>query len=153
MSPLRPRRRAAGRTWWLLGWVVAVAGLLGMHGLGDHGTGADHDMAAMTQSAGVPAHGTDHDHASGATSYAGTPMAGTTPAFSATSSKPVPTSTAGAAGLCLFVLALTLLTWVLNRRFQGLAELPARLPGTVSIRRRSRGRAPPSLAALSILRC
>ena len=133
------RSAAAGRVpaWWTVAWVLVLAGLFGMHGLGDHGvSAADHshaDPAAMVM-ADAGMHAVDPV---GAAEDHGMPVPGHH----------------DATAICLAVLVAALLTWTLARRMGGPGPASWRPPRAVPSRRTARERDPPSLIRLSILRC
>jgi hypothetical protein len=116
---------------------VALLGLLAMHGLGLHGT-AHGDHAALPMSTAAPA--TAHQHVA---------MSADAPAVDGAGSHH---TDLGPAGLCLAVLLLGLVLAALRGRQVLTAELRA-LRTVDRPARARRDRAPPSLVALSILRC
>lgn len=144
-------RTSLGRLLVLAG---ALAGIFAMHGLGDHGgahAGSQHARALSTSPMShVP--GVDHG-----TRIDADPD-GVTPVRSAADMTPVGTwndTDKGVIGLCLAVLAGTLLSLVRRRTPRGLVVRLARaspflgaVMGTTS-----RERDPPCLTQLSILRC
>ena len=148
-GPTQARQRAR-RAVWLGGVLVTLAGLLGMHGLGGHGTGTG--LTPTTHSSVV-----SHPSAE--------PIASVATVASSLTHLAAPHDPAGGTGMdmgmdmggaamCLAVLALTLLALVGLLRSTGvtrlvlLASRPARAPAV-----RGREPAPPDLHALSIQRC
>lgn len=131
---------------WVGGLLVVLGGLFGMHGLDNHGGGADVDrvvQATMTGTAAVTSHGRMIDTAHKA-------ALATAAVTSATGHDGMDM---GMAGMCMAVLVLSLIA-VLRLRASRLRPplwLVARAPRALGFRGRDPD--PPSLIQLSIQRC
>ena len=155
-QPRSPVRHAL----WLIGLLVVLGGLFGMHGLDSHG--GDHGGAVMdsvTHAAmTVPAQGAvvGHDAMTGAAHAATSAAVVSTPAVvgAMTDSTGHTGVDMGAAGICMAVLVLSLLLLILRlyaSRVPPLLWLVARSVRSPLVRGRDPG--PPSLFGLSIQRC
>jgi len=129
-------------TWW-----VVLAGLLAMHGLSTHGTGAHHDLAMAGSERTTQAAHSMQPMPAAAEPPSGSSVALGAPSGSDTGHDPMT--------LCLAVMAgaLIWLASVLRRRsgWRRLRDDVRRLVGAVS--RSGRERDPPCLTRLSVLRC
>ncbi|GAA2021972.1 DUF6153 family protein [Nocardioides kribbensis] len=133
--------------WALAALFLVLAGLFGMHGLGDHSAG----HSAHVAPAGATDHGTDH-RTGHETDVAGAAAPGTGPDTAVLSAPPVDD---GMAGLCLAVLLGGLGALLLLGR--GLRRTPWLLPRLtllgVAPPARGRDPDPPLLSALCVCRC
>ena len=119
---------------WLM-LLVALAGLMAMHGLSDHGVGGpvplDHPPAATGAMTDMPAPPGDEEPAGGHGGHEGLLV-----------------------GLCLAVLAAVLLLSAVVRRGRPIRASRTWLDGlAVAVRARARGPSTPDLRQLSVLRC
>ena len=139
---------------WAAALFLVLAGLFGMHGLGDHGMPG----MAQTRASGIMTHPgglhrmTDHaDRPMAGVHTAGTvsPAVGATPSLAPAGLR----GHVGMAGMCLALLTGGLLALLLlrGRAVRAQAEEPRR--SLTARRPRSRDPDPPALATLSILRC
>lgn len=137
VTALRYLPRTARRALWLGGLLVVLAGVLGMHGLGTHGTG---EVAP----AGVSAHA---DHALGAMPVARSVAALEAPADHGAMDM-------GGGDMCVAILLGSLLVLFLvgARSGQGRFLFSPTRPISPTLRR-ARSPDPPSLIALSVQRC
>ena len=146
--------RRARPALWAAALFVVLAGLFGMHGLGDHG------MPGMAQApaSGPVAHPGGPHRMIGHTARPRVGVHTAATGAPAPSAMPSPDAAglrghAGMGGMCLALLTGGLLAlWLLRgRAVRGLAEQPRR---SLAVHRpRSRDPDPPRLANLSILRC
>ena len=146
---MRPRSTVR-HALWLGGLLVVLGGLLGMHGLDNHG-GPGMDTMAHTGTA-VPA----HDAVTGPAHVAAAAAAVATEAVvgAATDATGHTGMSTGATGMCMAVLVLSLLLLILRlyaSRQPALLWLVARSVRTPLVRGRDPD--PPSLFRLSIQRC
>ena len=150
MSQPRRDRRSASPHWWLVACVLALGGLFAMHGIGDHGSGAEQGMGMVSpgQTPGAARAMPDHN------SSAVTPTVDARGGAVAASSfgAPVSRTQAGMDAMCLSVLVSSLWVWAWGRRLR-LSTRAESASGVRARGRRSRDRDPPSLIRLSILRC
>ncbi len=136
--PRRGHRLPGKLALWALFWVLG--GLLSMHGLSNHGTGAAaHDAHGPAAESSMPGMAT-------VTAVAASPA-------------PLSLTAPGAPGLehllaaCLVVLGVALLVYLGGGRPLGVRGASGPLLGVDLIRAQGRDPAPPDLVRLSICRC
>ncbi|MEO7943504.1 MAG: DUF6153 family protein [Marmoricola sp.] len=139
----------------LVGLLVVLTGLFGMHGLSNHGVAGMENMPQVTAPASVGAVGSTLDRVSGGPTGQAGPLSDPVPGAATLTSGPGQQGMdMNMAGLCVATLAVGLFALLLLLRLERLPRAPWFLQRRAfALKPVGRDPDPPSLSVLSIQRC